>query len=189
MIDKQGYKRKKSKTNEDGPPCFSMPLTERQQLAYLLSMTARESQGARKAADDSEEVIDSTKHIKKSRLSPTSRVNRSVNKNGETQLHLAATKGDVESVKRLLKLDADVNVKDNAREFSILWYFYWIGPTDFRGCCYKLTPVRPSIILAVCMVFFGLFSKKLCISVEHNRAHCLSQMLFLKKVLIPDYRR
>merc|ERR1712168_836915 len=115
MIDKQGYKRKKQKANEDGAPCFSMPLTERQQLAYLLSMTAKESQGSRKATDSAEEAPESTKPIKKSRLSPTSRVNRSVNKNGETQLHLAATKGDVESVKRLLKLDADVNVKDNAQ--------------------------------------------------------------------------
>ena len=43
--------------------------------------------------------------------------------------------------------------------------------------------------------FFGLYSKTalmffpiLCMSVEDNRAHCLSKIVFLKKFLILDYR-
>ena len=43
--------------------------------------------------------------------------------------------------------------------------------------------------------FFGLYSKTalmffpiLCMSVEDNRAHCLSKIVFLKQLLIPDYR-
>lgn len=84
-------------------------MTERQQLAYLLSMTAKETKGE----DAHEEFIEARK-IKKTRLSPTSLVNRPKNKSGETALHISAMKGDLESTKNLIRQGADVNCKDNA---------------------------------------------------------------------------
>ena len=47
----------------------------------------------------------------------------------------------------------------------------------------------------VIFYFFGLYFKTalrifpiFCMSVEDNRAHCLSKIVFLKKFLIRDYR-
>ena len=43
--------------------------------------------------------------------------------------------------------------------------FFLIGPTDFEGWSYKLTPVRPSfrpsVITSVRVMIFGLFLEKL----------------------------
>ena len=43
--------------------------------------------------------------------------------------------------------------------------------------------------------FFGLYSKRapmifpiLCMSVEDNRGHCVGKIVFLKKIIIPEYR-
>ena len=84
---------------------FTMPLTERQQLAYLMAMTK----------DDSSEDINESKRIKKARHSASfSNINKPVNKSGETQLHLCAMKGEVEGTKSLIKQGADVNCKDHA---------------------------------------------------------------------------
>ena len=66
------------------------------------------------------------------------------------------------------------------------------GPTDFGGWSYKLTPVcRTSIRVMI----FGLFSKTALrifpiffMTVEDNRTNLLSQMVFLKRFLILDYR-
>ena len=95
-----------------------MPLTERQQLAYLLSMTAKESKGD--GNDSRDDISSESRRFKKSRLSPISRIDRPKNKNGETSLHLAATKGDLETTKSLVKQGADVNCKDNAGNLDFL---------------------------------------------------------------------
>lgn len=100
-------KRRKGKSLDGGGAGFAMPLTERQQMAYLLSMTAKEGKN-----DDSGEDIQEAKKVRK--LSPLSRINRPKNKSGETQLHIAATKGDLEATKNLIRQGADVNCRDNA---------------------------------------------------------------------------
>ena len=111
-------RKKKSKLSNEfggssssmGSANFAMPLTERQQLAYLMAMTKGESG----------EDITETKKIKKARFTPTSNINKAVNKSGETQLHLSAMKGEVEGTKNLIKQGADVNCKDYAGELSFL---------------------------------------------------------------------
>ena len=89
-----------------------MPLTERQQLAYLLSMTAKENK-----TEEATEEIPEAKKVKKTKLSPVSSINRPRNKNGETQLHLCTMKGDLDTIKSVVKQGADVNCRDNASEY------------------------------------------------------------------------
>lgn len=83
------------------------PLTERQQMALLLQMTAEinNSTPTRKgtANETQAESIAST---------PRS-VNRR-NERGETPLHVAAIKGDLLKVKSLIAQGADVNTTDFA---------------------------------------------------------------------------
>ena len=65
-----------------------------------------------------------------------------------------------------------------------------IGLTDFSGWSYDLTPVRqqvwcylafsPKWLIRIFLIF--------CSSIEDNRAHRLSQIAFLEKFLILDYR-
>ena len=106
-------RRKKGKLSHDlgagsslGGGSFTMPLTERQQMAYLMAMTAK--------GDDPIEDSVETKKVKRTRLSPTSMINKPINKSGETQLHISAMKGDIEVTKNLIKQGADVNCKDHA---------------------------------------------------------------------------
>lgn len=84
------------------------PLTERQQLAYLLASTVET------IPHDNDEMF--TK-IKTRGRQGNKHVNPRVlkrNERGETALHIAAIKGDVLSLKRLLKDGADIRVKDFA---------------------------------------------------------------------------
>ncbi len=79
------------------------PLTERQQMALLLQMT-------------SEDNATPTRRGKSDYDSPGS-VQRSVNRRnerGETQLHVAAIRGDVQKVRALILQGADVNTTDYA---------------------------------------------------------------------------
>ncbi|KZS19438.1 ankyrin repeat domain-containing protein 11 [Daphnia magna] len=79
------------------------PLTERQQMALLLQMT-------------SEENATPTRKGKSNFESPCSG-QRSVNRRndrGETQLHVAAIRGDVNKIKSLISEGADVNTEDYA---------------------------------------------------------------------------
>lgn len=100
---------RRKKKSGDG---YSMPLlTERQQIAILLSMTAQEVKPDEPMSGD--DVIEAKK-IKKPQSSHILRVNRPKNKSGETQLHITAMKGDLEGTKSLVKQGADVNCKDNA---------------------------------------------------------------------------
>ena len=66
--------------------------------------------------------------------------------------------------------------------------------TDFEGWSYKLTPVRPSIpyslrlSVSLCGVFWPFVQNGSKDNFENNMVHCLSQAVFLKKILILDYR-
>lgn len=75
------------------------PMSERQQMALLMQMTSGNEAGSR---------------------SPSSSSSRSRERNerGETPLHLAAIKGDVEQVCKLLAHRADPNVADFAGNFQ-----------------------------------------------------------------------
>lgn len=72
------------------------PMSERQQLALLMQMTSNNNEGRAR--------------------SPSSNLSRSRDRNerGETPLHLAAIKGDIEQVSKLLAHRADPNVADFA---------------------------------------------------------------------------
>ena len=114
-----------------------MPLTERQQMALLLEMTAKEFQEQEDSKDKGKKSGESSSS---KRLGPSSKrdlqkINKR-NKRGETQLHLASIKGDVDGVKGLIKKGADVNMTDYAgkwislkssfsKNHSIMFYFYY----------------------------------------------------------------
>ena len=76
----------------------------------------------------------------------------------------------------------------------LLLYTILIGPSDFGGWSYKLTLcVRHSVPLSMwCFLAFFQTAPRIFpifwMSVEDNRAPCLSQMIFLKKFFILDYR-
>lgn len=82
---------------------MTKPLTERQQMALLLQMT-------------SEDNATPTRKRKNDYESPCS-VQKSVNRRnerGETQLHVAAIRGDVQKVRSLISQGANVNTEDYA---------------------------------------------------------------------------
>ncbi|XP_062964980.1 ankyrin repeat domain-containing protein 11 isoform X3 [Cynocephalus volans] len=91
------------------------PLSERQQVALLMQMTAEESANS---------PVDTTpKHPSQSTVCPkgtpnsASKTKDKVNKRnerGETRLHRAAIRGDARRIKELISEGADVNVKDFA---------------------------------------------------------------------------
>lgn len=73
------------------------PMSERQQMALLMQMTSQ-----------SQSVTESGSR------SPSSSKPKDRNERGETPLHLAAIKGDVEQVSKLLAHRADPNAADFA---------------------------------------------------------------------------
>ena len=87
-------------------------LTERQQLAFLLEATS-----TRESADNENEStftkIATRKKAKRNGKCANPRVYRR-NERGETLLHLAAIKGDIASLKKLIKDGAQVGLKDYA---------------------------------------------------------------------------
>ena len=93
-----------------------MPLTERQQMALLLEMSAKEFQEQKK---DKTKKSGETSGNKRSGSSKGEmhKINKR-NKRGETQLHLAAIKGDVDGVRSLIKKGADVNITDHAGKWD-----------------------------------------------------------------------
>ncbi|XP_065676243.1 ankyrin repeat domain-containing protein 12-like [Hydra vulgaris] len=100
--------RRKFRGN-DAETSFPMPQTERQQLAYLLSLTANE---VKCETNEGPEILaNETKRRSRDKLSS---INKPKNKSGETQLHLCATKGDLDITKSLVRKGADVNCRDNA---------------------------------------------------------------------------
>lgn len=78
---------------------LATPMSERQQMALLMQMTSFRS--------------DAGSHSP----SGTNSRSRDRNERGETPLHLAAIKGDVEQVCKLLAHRADPNVSDFAGKF------------------------------------------------------------------------
>ncbi|XP_030761203.1 ankyrin repeat domain-containing protein 12 isoform X4 [Sitophilus oryzae] len=83
---------KGSGSSNRAPPVT--PMSERQQMALLMQMTSSSESGSRSPSSGSR--------------------SRDRNERGETPLHLAAIKGDVEQVCRLLAHRADPNVADFA---------------------------------------------------------------------------
>lgn len=102
----------------------SKPLTERQQMALLLQMTSEESS------------VSTPSRRTRNDLQSPSPAQRSVNKRnerGETPLHVAAIKGDVQKVRILVSQGADVNTTDYAGKLIFSHTIYY---DDFYLCNY-----------------------------------------------------
>ena len=109
-----------SRTAEPGSKVH-YPLTERQQLQYLLEVTAKEvKQDSGSSSND--DLPGASNKIKKKNISKDNHIEARVrkrNERGETALHVAAIKGDLEDLVALIKAGALVNAKDNAGEATI----------------------------------------------------------------------
>ena len=93
-------------------------LTERQQLAFLLEVTSTGMHNE-KESEKTFTKVKSRKRMKRNGKCKNPRVHRR-NERGETPLHIAAIKGDVANLKKLIKNGADVQLKDYAgRSLSI----------------------------------------------------------------------
>lgn len=90
-----------------------VPLSERQQMALLMQMTAESS------TSESPKRSPQTPTLRKSAPATTSsssaykKANKR-NERGETPLHLAAIRGDSKQCRKLIKAGADVNARDFA---------------------------------------------------------------------------
>ncbi|XP_001628674.3 ankyrin repeat domain-containing protein 11 [Nematostella vectensis] len=93
------------------------PLTERQQLQYLLEVTAREAQKEEAESETDESAEQPSERLRQKepekKESNAVRVSKR-NERGETALHLASIKGDVDELRSLIKAGANVNIKDYA---------------------------------------------------------------------------
>lgn len=92
------------------------PMSERQQMALLMQMTSTSQGGKMKFVTDNS-IVETLNELSITELSPgthTPARSRDRNERGETALHVAAIKGDMESVKKLLDQGMDVNVTDFA---------------------------------------------------------------------------
>ena len=110
-----------SRPTEAGPRVH-YPLTERQQLQYLLEVTAKEAKQDSGSSSNDDLPFVSNK-IKKKDISKDNHIEvriRKRNERGETALHVAAIRGDLEDVVGLIKAGAMVNAKDNAGEMQLL---------------------------------------------------------------------
>nr|XP_027788741.1 ankyrin repeat domain-containing protein 11 isoform X2 [Marmota flaviventris] len=90
------------------------PLSERQQVALLMQMTAEESANS---PDTTPKHPSQSAVCQKGTPSSASKTKDKVNKRnerGETRLHRAAIRGDARRIKELISEGADVNVKDFA---------------------------------------------------------------------------
>ncbi|XP_067887365.1 ankyrin repeat domain-containing protein 12 isoform X2 [Heterodontus francisci] len=120
--EKEGPEKKKMKkepgNKKSVPVCkatlggilIGYPLSERQQMALVMQMTARDNNSTPNHPSQA------TPGQKKT-LSSSSRQKDKVNKRnerGETPLHMAAIRGETKQVKELISQGADVNVKDFA---------------------------------------------------------------------------
>ncbi|XP_074644585.1 uncharacterized protein LOC141901320 isoform X2 [Tubulanus polymorphus] len=85
------------------------PLSERQQMALLMKMTAETHPSGDMSPRPSSPVTPAS-----TKRTPMDKKVHKRNERGETSLHLAAIKGDAKQTKKLIKAGADVNVKDFA---------------------------------------------------------------------------
>lgn len=111
-----------SRPTEAGPRAH-YPLTERQQLQYLLEVTAKEAKqdSGSSSNDDLPFVSNKIKKKDSSRDNHIEARIRKRNERGETALHVAAIRGDLEDVVAFIKAGAMVNAKDNAGEMQLLY--------------------------------------------------------------------
>ncbi|NIG60945.1 ankyrin repeat domain-containing protein 11 [Pontoporia blainvillei] len=95
------------------------PLSERQQVALLMQMTAEES--ANSPVDTTPKHPSQSTVCQKGTPNSASKTKDKVNKRnerGETRLHRAAIRGDARRIKELISEGADVNVKDFAGDLG-----------------------------------------------------------------------
>ncbi|XP_072903414.1 ankyrin repeat domain-containing protein 12 isoform X1 [Hemitrygon akajei] len=122
--EKEGPEKKKMKkepgSKKSVPVCkatlggilIGYPLSERQQMALVMQMTARDN-----SPDSTPNHPSQATPGQKKTPSSSSRQKDKVNKRnerGETPLHMAAIRGETKQVKELISQGADVNVKDFA---------------------------------------------------------------------------
>ncbi|NXG17110.1 ANR12 protein, partial [Grallaria varia] len=116
--EKEGPEKKKMKKdagNKKSAPVsilFGYPLSERKQMALLMQMTARDN-SPDSTLNHSLQTAPTQKKAPTSSSRQKDKVNKR-NERGETPLHMAAIRGDVKQVKELIRLGANVNVKDFA---------------------------------------------------------------------------
>ncbi|XP_060694025.1 ankyrin repeat domain-containing protein 11 [Hemiscyllium ocellatum] len=120
--EKQGPERKRVKKEAGVRKCglfgagirVGCPLSERQQVALLMQMTAEESTNSpdRTPKHPSQSIL-GQKRTPSSASKTKDKVNKR-NERGETRLHRAAIRGDARRIKELISEGADVNVKDFA---------------------------------------------------------------------------
>ncbi|KAH0619703.1 hypothetical protein JD844_000635 [Phrynosoma platyrhinos] len=128
FLEKQGPERKRIKkepATRKPSLLFGMglsgiragyPLSERQQVALLMQMTAEESANS-PAVDTTPKHPSQSTVCQKGTPNSASKTKDKVNKRnerGETRLHRAAIRGDARRIKELIIEGADVNVKDFA---------------------------------------------------------------------------
>ncbi|XP_032891563.1 ankyrin repeat domain-containing protein 11 isoform X2 [Amblyraja radiata] len=90
------------------------PLSERQQVALLMQMTAEESANSPdRTPNHPSQSIFGQKRTPSSASKTKDKVNKR-NERGETRLHRAAIRGEARRIKELISEGADVNVKDFA---------------------------------------------------------------------------
>ena len=100
----------------EAAPKVHYPLTERQQLQYLLEVTAKEAKQDSGSSSNEDLPFVSNK-TKKKDISKDNQIEariRKRNERGETALHVAAIRGDLEDLVALIKAGAVINAKDNA---------------------------------------------------------------------------
>ncbi|XP_078253613.1 ankyrin repeat domain-containing protein 12 isoform X2 [Rhinoraja longicauda] len=120
--EKEGPEKKKMKkepgSKKSVPVCkatlggilIGYPLSERQQMALVMQMTARDNNST---PNHPSQATPGQKKTPSSSNRQKDKVNKR-NERGETPLHMAAIRGETKQVKELISQGADVNVKDFA---------------------------------------------------------------------------
>ncbi|XP_051878957.1 ankyrin repeat domain-containing protein 12 isoform X2 [Pristis pectinata] len=120
--EKEGPEKKKMKkepgNKKSVPVCkatlggilIGYPLSERQQMALVMQMTARDNNST---PNHPSQATPGQKKTPSSSSRQKDKVNKR-NERGETPLHMAAIRGETKQVKELISQGADVNVKDFA---------------------------------------------------------------------------